>query len=599
MAFDRGRQIVRTGSAATVDNALGPGKRTLTEQLLPQRRDDSTRSGSTAAASGTATAARGTATPATRPPRMGTAMRPDRHPEPAQHEAEGEAASREAPRDDAGKAMPGEVQVKMESAFGADFSGVRIHQGPSAQALGALAYTQGPNVHFAPGWYQPESQKGQELLGHELAHVVQQSQGRVQATTQGEGMGVNDDAGLEREADDMGAKAARGERAGGAARLSGVEPPRPNVQVSGNGTQIAQCYIDTSMSLGLSTILNEHTSVLSLMAEFNHQEGQLLKDDEIDPFAKTNEPREMPADERLEILRVMDEISGQILSQCLAVKGTDQYRELAQMNPVWVQRFDRIIRETGESRRRWYEFVLQEEAQGIDYARYYNSFGHIALLERIREDNNLGSANEYIFLPRDVFLERAISMGYEESDLRAGIGVNYGATVGGPALPDKKRSPVSYMYINEEWVKAWLQGNNYNNLVHTMEHEYCHVQQHRDPTFVTRASTEPGASLAEVNAYRFEINRFVDRLRAVGGDVTDRSLPGPKMVEDAVNAFLVHYDELKEPRRQEFKNFHEKVDQVLFEMRANEIEPYRALLKVFLPEYYKEDSNEGSGYEML
>jgi len=51
-------------------------------------------------------------------------------------------------------------------------------------SLGAQAYTQGTDIHFAPGQYQPSSQGGQELLGHELAHVVQQADGRVKATTQ-------------------------------------------------------------------------------------------------------------------------------------------------------------------------------------------------------------------------------------------------------------------------------------------------------------------------------------------------------------------------------------------------------------------------------
>jgi Domain of unknown function (DUF4157) len=109
-----------------------------------------------------------------------------------------------------GAAMPEAVRGKMETAFGADFSTVRIHEGPQAEAMGALAYTQGTDVHFAPGQYQPESQRGQELLGHELTHVVQQSQGRVAATTQAKSLAVNDEQGLEREADEMGRKAAAG-----------------------------------------------------------------------------------------------------------------------------------------------------------------------------------------------------------------------------------------------------------------------------------------------------------------------------------------------------------------------------------------------------
>ncbi|HEX3474979.1 MAG TPA: DUF4157 domain-containing protein [Kofleriaceae bacterium] len=113
-----------------------------------------------------------------------------------------------------GQAMPEDVRGKMERAFQADFSAVRVHEGEHAAALGARAYTQGNDIHFAPGQYQPHSEAGQALLGHELAHVVQQSQGRVRATAQASGVALNDEGHLEREADELGARAARGEHAG-------------------------------------------------------------------------------------------------------------------------------------------------------------------------------------------------------------------------------------------------------------------------------------------------------------------------------------------------------------------------------------------------
>jgi len=106
-----------------------------------------------------------------------------------------------------GQSLPDAVRSRMESSLGADFSAVRVHEGPQAPALGAVAYTQGADIHFAPGEYQPASQRGQALIGHELAHVVQQSEGRVAATTQFKGVDGNDDAGLEREADEWGARA--------------------------------------------------------------------------------------------------------------------------------------------------------------------------------------------------------------------------------------------------------------------------------------------------------------------------------------------------------------------------------------------------------
>lgn len=107
--------------------------------------------------------------------------------------------------------LPSSVLGKMEGAFNTKFNDVKVHSNStSATNMGALAYAQGSDIHFAPGQYNPNSTKGQELIGHELAHVVQQRQGRVKANTQAKGTPVNDDPRLEKEADEMGAKAAQG-----------------------------------------------------------------------------------------------------------------------------------------------------------------------------------------------------------------------------------------------------------------------------------------------------------------------------------------------------------------------------------------------------
>lgn len=112
-----------------------------------------------------------------------------------------------------GSALPEQVLDKMESSFGHSFSDVRVHQGAEAKQVGALAYTRGANIHFQPGLYDPDSQRGQELLGHELTHVIQQKAGRVAAPqSKADGAApINADTGLESEADAMGARAARGQ----------------------------------------------------------------------------------------------------------------------------------------------------------------------------------------------------------------------------------------------------------------------------------------------------------------------------------------------------------------------------------------------------
>lgn len=128
-----------------------------------------------------------------------------------------------------GVPLPEEVRRKMERAFGADFSEVRIHEADSAAtAVGAKAFTQGSEIHFAPGEYDPGSTLGLELLGHELAHVVQQAQGRVAATGERGGLPASDDSWLEHEADQMGARAARGQEVeGGRVEVSYGMSPMP------------------------------------------------------------------------------------------------------------------------------------------------------------------------------------------------------------------------------------------------------------------------------------------------------------------------------------------------------------------------------------
>lgn len=130
--------------------------------------------------------------------------------EPAQRQEEEEEPLQA--RADAGPAPGGSVAVQrpggmpaglrsgIEALSGMDLSDVQVHTGSSKPAeIHALAYTQGNEIHVAPGQEQH--------LAHEAWHVVQQRQGRVQPTMRIGEVNVNDDAGLEAEADRMGARA--------------------------------------------------------------------------------------------------------------------------------------------------------------------------------------------------------------------------------------------------------------------------------------------------------------------------------------------------------------------------------------------------------
>ncbi len=92
-----------------------------------------------------------------------------------------------------GQPLDGTVQAKMDAATGSNFSDVKVHTSPEAadlsQQVGAVAFTSGKDIFFNQGAYNPQSSGGQELLAHELTHVVQQSTGGVGAG--GSGMSVN------------------------------------------------------------------------------------------------------------------------------------------------------------------------------------------------------------------------------------------------------------------------------------------------------------------------------------------------------------------------------------------------------------------------
>ena len=90
-----------------------------------------------------------------------------------------------------GEGLDPAIRTLMESHFGVDFSGVRVHTdagaAESAGAIHAHAYTSGQDLVFAEGRYAPGTAEGQRLLAHELTHVVQQAAGPVTGTPTADG----------------------------------------------------------------------------------------------------------------------------------------------------------------------------------------------------------------------------------------------------------------------------------------------------------------------------------------------------------------------------------------------------------------------------
>jgi hypothetical protein len=137
-----------------------------------------------------------------------------------------------------GRPLPAPLRARMERMLGHDFSQVRPIVGAHVRALGARAFVLGGQLHVAPEEFAPASAEGQRLLGHELAHVVQQRQGRSRAPAAG-GLWLDSDPVLEREAESAGTRAMRGGK-GAAGALDRTRPPQAGAAEGATGANVFQ-----------------------------------------------------------------------------------------------------------------------------------------------------------------------------------------------------------------------------------------------------------------------------------------------------------------------------------------------------------------------
>jgi len=158
--------------------------------------------------------------------------------------------------------LPNNLKLGVENLSGYSMGDVRVHYNSSKPAqLQAHAYTQGNDIHVAPGQ--------EKHLAHEAWHVVQQKQGRVPATRQLKGTTpINDDAGLEKEADIMGTKALQMKTADG-------NPPLKEKPFPGSGQTPVQRKVGFEIEV-LGARINDG----SADNDFDSDEEEIISNDD-------------------------------------------------------------------------------------------------------------------------------------------------------------------------------------------------------------------------------------------------------------------------------------------------------------------------------
>jgi len=172
--------------------------------------------------------------------------------------------------------LPDNLKSGIENLSGISMDDVKVHRNSDKPAqLNAHAYAQGTDIHLAPGQ--------EKHLPHEAWHVVQQKQGRVQPTKQLKGkVNINDDSGLEKEADVMGAEANKillpGDVAGSDQNTS------PNYKTAQLATKLIQLKISASDKRNMAYFFGEEKDAKQFLQGLSKTKAW----NQIDIFIKSN-----------------------------------------------------------------------------------------------------------------------------------------------------------------------------------------------------------------------------------------------------------------------------------------------------------------------
>jgi hypothetical protein len=160
--------------------------------------------------------------------------------------------------------LPDALKIGVEQLSSINLDAVRVHYNSAEPAkLQAHAYAQGTEIHLAAGQ--------ERHLPHEAWHVAQQAQNRVPATRQLQGLALNDDRGLEREADVMGERAVTlGRKAKQRRAVAAAEPP-----AAAGSLSVSQRVLQRDVDV---TLDGTNTTITRVVVDRNNEVGMFAND---------------------------------------------------------------------------------------------------------------------------------------------------------------------------------------------------------------------------------------------------------------------------------------------------------------------------------
>lgn len=226
--------------------------------------------------------------------------------------------------------LPNHLKAGIEHLSGISMDHVKVHYNSSQPAqLNAHAYAQGSDIHIGPAQEQ--------YLPHEAWHVVQQAQGRVRPTVQMKGgtVAVNDDVGLEGEADLMGARAlqmATDRRQNTRPDPVSVSPvndnhtlePAPNAQ----GIKAGRVDLASNQSLTGDVMQRAGNRAYNALISNDEEENSDLDDDSL------SQSSEMDTGSPLTYLDAVGSSYDENLPPAYIVNAILSYREVDEINAV-------------------------------------------------------------------------------------------------------------------------------------------------------------------------------------------------------------------------------------------------------------------------